>query len=458
MTIVFNRDLIEKCQKNAPRYTSYPTADRFNTDYTKALHLNQLQQLAQDNKEFISLYIHIPFCNTLCLYCGCNKIITNDRTTIKKYINYLDKEIALYYAQIKKKFKVVQLHFGGGSPSWMDKQEVKLVMDIINKYFDLSQAKEIAMEIDPRHCGDDYVLNLKQLGFNRISLGIQDFNPKVQKAVNRIQSFEESKVILDAGKKYGFNSTNVDLIYGLPHQTKESFDETINKILELNPDRIALFNYAHIPQTFMPQQRIKDEDLPTSSVKLDILQSSVNKLGQHGYKFIGMDHFALADDDLSKALASGNLQRNFQGYSTFADTDMVSFGVSSIGYIHNGYYQNAKDLTSYYLSLDNNQLPNFRGFLLSNDDLIRKYVISEIMCKYQINYKQIEQKFNIVFKDYFATEIKKLDDQIELNLVTANQEGFNVTEMGRFLIRNIAVIFDNYFAKDNDSKKYSKVI
>ncbi len=456
--IDFDREIIQKFQTNAPRYTSYPTADRFNLDFNREEQLKQIKAFIQkDIQTPISLYIHIPFCNTLCLYCACNKVITNDRTNIKKYLSYLETEIKLYYNLIGRKLDVVQLHFGGGSPSWMSLDELDQVMLIINRYFNLDNAYEIAMEIDPRHTGIDFIKNLKKNRFTRISIGLQDFNSKVQKTVNRIQSYEDSKLILDSARELGFNSTNVDLIYGLPFQTVDTFNETLDMVLTMKPERLALFNYAHIPNVFMPQTRIKEEDLPTSSEKLDILQMSVAKLSQSGYQFIGMDHFAVPDDELAKALNNGTLQRNFQGYSTFADTNMLSFGVSSIGMLNNSYYQNIKDLDSYYSSLDNGQLPIFRGVLLDQDDVIRRDVISDIMCKFELDFNLISDKYKIDFKKYFASNLIKLNDLVEIGLVLLNDDLLSVTTKGRFLIRNIAVIFDKYYIQTGN-KRYSKVI
>ncbi len=373
----FDLGLIEKCQNNAPRYTSYPTADKFSLDYPISNHYVQLKNNLEPNKP-ISIYIHIPFCNTLCLYCACNKIITNDRSNIAKYLIYLEKEIKLYVALLNYKPKVIQLHFGGGSPSWMSNNEVTEIMKIINKYFDLSSAHEVSMEIDPRHTSQDFIFNLAKNGFNRISIGLQDLDPKVQKAVNRIQSLEDSQKVLVAARKCGFRSTNVDLIYGLPFQTLLGFENTIDEIIKLNPDRIALFNYAHLPNIFMPQSRICDADIPSPQVKLATLSMSVTKLTDAGYIFIGMDHFARPDDELAISYKNGTMQRNFQGYSTFADTNMLSFGVSSIGFLGSSYYQNVKDLDSYYHHLDNNHLPIMRGIMLDNDDILRKYIITEI--------------------------------------------------------------------------------
>jgi oxygen-independent coproporphyrinogen-3 oxidase len=457
--IIFDRDLIEKCQINAPRYTSYPTADRFSFAFTRQSQLTQLHQIFTATKpEAISLYIHIPFCNTLCLYCGCNKVITNDRTNITKYLTYLQREMQLYYSIIGQKLDVIQLHFGGGSPSWLSIAELNQVMEIVRDYFNLATCHEVAMEIDPRHTNYDFILALKNNGFNRISIGVQDFDSKVQKAVNRVQSYAESKLILDSADRLGFKSTNVDLIYGLPFQTVTSFSRTIDTIIDLRPARIALFNYAHLPHIFMPQSRIRDEDLPTAAEKLDILHMSIDKLSAAGYVFIGMDHFALPNDELALALKQGTLQRNFQGYSTFANSDMLAFGVSSIGFVGNSYYQNVKDLTSYYQQLDNDELPILRGVVLTEDDLIRRSIIQEIMCQFALDFSQLEQKFDLVFSQYFAHELIQLQDLVKLELIEFSPTGFKVTAKGRFLIRNVAVVFDKYLQQVKDNKRYSKVI
>ncbi len=459
---IFDRELIEKCQTNAPRYTSYPTADKFNSSYTSETQLSQLGKI--DMKDIsaldkISLYIHIPYCNTLCLFCGCNKIITNNRNNITTYIEYLEREIKLYRELLyNKKLSVIQLHFGGGSPSWLSEDEITQVMSIINENFDLTNVEEVAMEIDPRHCNESYIKNLKNIGFTRVSIGVQDFNYKVQKAVNRVQSFDESNVIIQSAKKYGLTSTNVDLIYGLPFQNVETFSETIDKIITMNPDRIALFNYAHIPSLTMAQTRIKEEDLPMASVKLDILQMSVQKLTEAGYMFIGMDHFALPTDSLAIALTNGTIQRNFQGYSTFADSNLLSFGLSSIGFIGDSYYQNQKDIKQYYELIDRKQLPILRGIVLTTDDIIRRFIIQEIMCKFGLDFIKIETLFTLKFNDYFTDELHDLIKLQDLDLIELAENNLRVTAKGQFLVRNVAVIFDKYYRNKIDNKQYSKVI
>lgn len=459
-SFTFDRELIEKCQMNAPRYTSYPTADKFDLDFNVSQQLKQLNKIFVNTQKLepISLYIHIPFCNTLCLFCACNKIITNDKSKINTYLDYLEREIELYFKIIKQKPEVIQLHFGGGSPSWMSIPELERVMSIIKKYFNLDNALEIAMEVDPRHTTNDFIDALKRNGFNRISLGVQDLDPKVQKAVNRIQPFELSENVLNHARLNGFKSTNIDLIYGLPFQNQDGFSKTIEKVIELKPERIALFNYAHIPSLFMPQTRINEEDMPSASEKLDILQMSVNKLSDAGYIFIGMDHFAAPNDELAKAYLNGTMQRNFQGYSTFSDTNMLSFGVSAIGFIGDSYYQNNKNLESYYVSIDNNELPVVRGLLLDFDDIIRREIIQMIMCDFKLDFAIVANKFNLDFAAYFAAELVDLEKIANLGLINLLADQFIVTDAGRFLIRNVAVIFDKYYRQKKEKNSYSKVI
>lgn len=458
--IDFDRELIERCQTNAPRYTSYPTADRFSLDFGIPEQLSQLRQVfTPEFNQPVSLYVHIPFCNTLCLYCGCNKIITNNRGKITEYLAYLAKEFALYQQLIGKKLPVVQLHFGGGSPSWLSIAEVQQVMNLVREYFILDNAEEIAMELDPRHVTDEFMTALREEGFNRVSLGVQDFDPAVQKAVNRIQPLADTQRVLDQAAKLGFKSTSIDLIYGLPLQTLESYRHTMDVVInQLKPARIALFNYAHLPSIFMPQTRINEADLPSANEKLNILQMCVERLAEAGYVLIGMDHFARPDDELALALNDNTLQRNFQGYSTFADTNMLAFGVSSIGFVGNSYYQSAKDLDSYYNFLDAGQLPILRGLLLTSDDVLRREIIQQIMCQFELNYAAVAEKYQLDFASYFAAELAELPGLAEIGLIHLHEDGFQVSNKGRFLIRNVAKVFDGYLRANKDTKRYSKVI
>ena len=375
-------------------------------------------------------------------------------------------EFALYAELLPLRLPVVQLHFGGGSPSWLSIAEVEQVMNLVRRYFDLSNAREIAMELDPRHVTNEFMVALRGQGFNRVSLGVQDFAPEVQKAVNRIQPLSDTQRVLDAATALGFKSTNIDLIYGLPLQTLAGFSKTINIVIQqLKPARIALFNYAHLPQVFMPQTRINEADLPSATEKLNILQMCVERLAATGYIFIGMDHFALPDDELALALADNSLQRNFQGYSTFNDTQMLAFGVSSIGFVGQSYYQNAKDLASYYAFIRRGELPILRGMLLTTDDVIRRAVIQQIMCQFSLNFAQISTKFKLEFSDYFAAELAKLPELAELGLIRLSSSELEVTNKGRFLIRNVAMVFDSYLqaslnkiSRGLEKSRYSQVI
>lgn len=456
--IIFDKELIQRCQTNAPRYTSYPTADKFNNKFNNLIQLKLLENIFSSKDEPISLYIHVPFCNTLCLYCACNKIITNDRSKIDVYITYLIKEIELYTNIIGRKLKVRQLHFGGGSPSWLSKNQISLIMSTINNYFQYENNYEIAMELDPRHINEEFLDSLKLNLFNRVSFGVQDFTDKVQKAVNRIQSFQQTASIINYARSIGFKSINIDLIYGLPFQTVHSFSETLEKVITIDPDRIALFNYAHLPQIFMSQTRINADTLPSNLEKLEILQMSVNKLLAKGYNFIGMDHFAKNFDELTIALNNRTLHRNFQGYSTFANTNMLSFGSSSIGFIGDSYYQNHKELKEYYSLIDEKQLPILRGIILNNDDKIRRDIIQNIMCRFHVNKEDIECKFNIIFNEYFKNELHELKELITLGLTIETKTEIVVTKKGRFLVRNIAKIFDSYLKKNLVNNTYSQVI
>lgn len=456
----FDRDLIERCQTNAPRYTSYPTADRFNLEFGVNEQLCQIKQVLDGElTQAISLYIHIPFCNTLCLFCACNKIITNKRSKITEYLEYLTKELALYFKLINKKLPVVQLHFGGGSPSWLSIDEVKQLMALVRRYFDLSSAREIAMELDPRHVSAEFMRTLQQEGFNRVSLGVQDFDPEVQQAVNRIQPLSDTLRVLTEANQLGFESTNIDLIYGLPLQNLTSFSRTIDLVIKrLQPARIALFNYAHLPQLVMPQTRINAADLPSASEKMDILQMAVERLAQAGYHFIGMDHFAKSEDELTRALKDKTLQRNFQGYSTFAHSHMLAFGVSAIGFVGQSYYQNTKDLPSYYAMLDAGTLPILRGISLSPDDLIRREIIQQLMCQFQLDWRELERQFAIDSLSYFAIELLELAELAALGLLKLTPEHLVVTAKGRYLIRNIAKVFDAHLRQGQNYARYSKVI
>ena len=456
----FNLELIKKYDKAGPRYTSYPTAVVFNESFTAQKYIEQAKLSNTSNKDRpISLYFHIPFCDTLCFFCACNKIATKKRDKADKYLDYLEKEMKILSDLYDKSRVVEQMHFGGGTPTFLTDVQFERMMALINQYFPLIQTEErdYSIEIDPRSVTKESIEKLASYGFNRFSLGVQDVNPVVQKAVNRIQPTEMTSEIIAACKSVNARSISVDLIYGLPFQTMESFAKTVDAVIEMSPDRLSVFNYAHMPHLFSPQKRIKSEDLPKPEEKLAILQMSIEKLSQAGYVYIGMDHFAKPDDELAIAQSNGTLQRNFQGYTTHAELDLIAVGVSSISSVNHSFSQNVKSLDQYYAMLDNNQLPVYRGYLLNDDDLLRKAVIQEIACQFALDFESIENKYKINFKEYFSKEIEDLTAMQADSLLVMNDSSFTVTPAGRILVRHICMVFDVYLRKQT-GQRFSKVI
>ncbi len=457
--VVFDRALIEQLAGSGPRYTSYPTADRFHDGFTEQHYLKVLQERhAGALFKPLSLYVHVPFCNTICYYCGCNKIITKDTSRADQYLDYLEKELALLAQTLPKRPRLAQLHFGGGTPTFLNDAQLARVMQMINGTFELIADGEYSIEIDPRKVSAQTVQNLAQLGFNRMSVGIQDFDLTVQKAVNRVQSEEETKLVMEAARANGFKSISVDLIYGLPHQTTATMATTLEKVLALSPDRIALYHYAHLPHLFKPQRRIDQEAVPNSVEKLDILQDCVSTLTEKGYVFIGMDHFAKPDDELVKALRQGRLQRNFQGYSTHADCDLIGIGVSSIGKVGASYIQNTRDADEYYAALDQGHLPVMRGMTLTRDDLLRRSIIQALMCRFALAFDVYEETYGIQFAEYFAEELAQITAFERLGLVVQDHGFLVVTPKGRFLIRNIAMVFDRHLREKKAQATYSQTV
>ena len=455
----FDRELIAALPSSGPRYTSYPTADRFHSGFGEAEYIATLAQRGAGalNKP-LSLYIHIPFCDTICYYCGCNKIITKDKTRADEYLDYLEREAELLAPHLNGKNPLAQLHFGGGTPTFLSDGQLDRVFAMIRRHFNLLPDGEYSIEIDPRKVSRDTVHHLGRLGFNRMSVGIQDFDPKVQAAVNRIQSVEETRNVIEAAREAGFKSVSVDLIYGLPHQTLDSIKPTIDTVLSLDPDRLALYHYAHLPHIFKPQRRIDTAAVPSSEEKLDILQYAVRRLGEAGYVFIGMDHFAKPNDELAIALREGLLQRNFQGYSTYADCDLVALGVSAIGKIGGTYEQNERNITDYYAALDAGRLPVMRGYRLNRDDILRRNIIQDLMCRFALDYRDYEAAFGIPFARYFAAELADLRQMEQLGLVALTPRSLAVTPKGRFLIRNIAMVFDYHLRHRKTKAQYSQTV
>lgn len=456
-SIKFDLDLINRYDKSGPRYTSYPTALELHEGFGDVEYRQHIQKSNAASGP-LSLYFHIPFCDTVCFYCACNKIVTKNRAHAAPYLDNLCQEIAMQGALFDKQRKVNQLHWGGGTPTFLSYEQMKRLMDTTRAHFNLldDDSGEYSIEVDPRETNDQTIAQLRQLGFNRISLGLQDFDPAVQKAVNRLQSKEQTFAVLEAARKEGFRSTNIDLIYGLPLQTEQTFANTLDQVLTYAPDRFSIFNYAHMPSRFKTQRQINEADLPTPTVKLEILQMVGKRLTDAGYVYIGMDHFAKPDDELAVAQREGKLYRNFQGYSTHSDCDLVGLGVTSIGRVGDAYMQNYKELDEYDAAIKQGKLPVFRGVDLDEDDKLRRAVITQLICHFDLNFGKIEKAFNIVFADYFAPELENLKIMQTDGLLSMTGEGIRVLSAGRLLIRNICMVFDKYLAQKQ--QQFSRVI
>ncbi|WP_162049533.1 oxygen-independent coproporphyrinogen III oxidase [Fluviibacter phosphoraccumulans] len=457
-----DRDLCRRFDISGPRYTSYPTADRFQANPGAQLLVDALQERPTPEQQ-LSLYVHLPFCSTVCYYCGCNKVITKDHQKSSRYLDYLEREIDLQLQSLIGSRSVAQLHWGGGTPTFLSDDEMRRLMGILRSRFDFLPEGEYSIEIDPRSVDPQRAHLLAEMGFNRMSLGIQDFDPLVQQAVNRIQTFEQTRDVLLAARDAGFKSVSVDLIYGLPRQTLAGFRATLEKTLSLAPDRIALYSYAHLPQIFMPQRRIHDAELPQAEDKLSLMAMAIETLVEAGYVFIGMDHFARPDDELALAQQDAKLHRNFQGYSTHAELDLLAFGVSAIAKVGPVYAQNAKTLDEYYGDLDAGHLPVRRGYRMNDDDALRRIVIQELMCHFELDFAQIEQTWSIDFRTYFASALEQLQPLAEAGLLTIDTAGITVEPKGRLLVRIIAMAFDYYLQKDRQNdpvgrSRYSRVI
>ena len=457
--VLFHPELLQKFDINGPRYTSYPSADRFHSDFSEQDYVGALQRVAK-LKEPMSLYFHLPFCPNICYYCGCNKIITKDHGRSAKYIKYLAKEMAMVTKVMgaQGRIPVTQLHWGGGTPTFLSHEEMRELMHHTKEHFELLPGGEYSIEIDPRRVSEQDIALLAELGFNRISLGVQDFNLAVQEAVHRIQTIEETQAVIDWSRKYGFKSRSVDLIYGLPKQTPATFKETVDAVLKMNPDRLSVYNYAHLPHIFKPQRRIAEADLPPAADKLDILSNTITRLGEAGYVFIGMDHFAKPNDELAIAQQEGKLHRNFQGYSTQAECDLLAFGISSIGKVDDCYSQNVRTLDEYYAALDTGHLPVLRGLQLDQDDLLRRELIGELMCQFALNTTVFASDHQIDFQDYFKTELEELKDLEQAGLLEWRNGDIVVPIKGRLLARRVAMTFDRHLRESQARGTYSKVL
>ena len=460
MTTV-TRELLERFDVPGPRYTSYPTADRFveafgARDYELALEQRRSGPAALALP--LSIYVHIPFCESLCYYCACNKIITKHHERSAPYLQLLSREVDLHVRHLGRGASVSQLHLGGGTPTFFNDKELAELMAMLRRNFSLVPGGEYSIEVDPRTVDETRLETLARLGFNRLSFGVQDFDPTVQKAVHRVQPAEQVFALVAAARRIGFESVNVDLIYGLPKQTPESFDRTLAQVTELRPDRIALYAYAHLPERFKPQRRIIAIDLPGAGHKVSMLARALASFDEAGYVYVGMDHFALPEDALAVAKRQGRLHRNFQGYSTQPDCDLIGLGVSAIGKVGATYSQNAKTLEDYEDLLDQDQLPIVRGLGVSRDDLLRRAVIMALMCQGEVLFESIESAHLIDFRSYFGAELERLEIMQDDGLVELSDTAIRVTQMGWFFVRGVAMVFDKYLQADRNRARFSKII
>ncbi|MCE2830704.1 MAG: oxygen-independent coproporphyrinogen III oxidase [Oxalobacteraceae bacterium] len=458
-------DLIQRLSQSGPRYTSYPTADRFTEQFSCRDYLHAVNHLhARGTRQPLSLYVHIPFCDTVCYYCGCNKIVTKNRDKATTYLGYLKRELAMQGKLFAGSNQVEQLHFGGGTPTYLSDEQMSDLMQYLRRWFSFADdAKgEYSIEVDPRSVTIERIHALRAQGFNRISLGVQDFDEQVQRAVNRIQPEQITLDTIHAARAAGFRSVSIDLIYGLPKQTLASIAETIAKVIAANPDRIAVYHYAHLPHLFKPQRRIAEADLPSSDTKLDMLAFCIRQLNTAGYVYIGMDHFAKPDDELAVAQRQGLLHRNFQGYSTHAESEMIACGVSAISSVGMCYSQNAKTLEDYYDRLDQGELPIVRGYQLTMDDVLRRFIIQRLMCNFELSIRSLEQAYPIKFDTYFELELEQLGELQKMGLLTIDSEWIEVTLKGRLLIRNICMVFDRHLQQArslySEPLRYSRTV
>ena len=451
--------LLRRFDHPGPRYTSYPTADRFVEAFDAAAFAPRLASRGdQAAPPPLSIYVHVPFCDKVCFYCACNKVVTRHHDRSPAYLEALRIEADLVGALLTGPRELEQLHFGGGTPTFLDNAELEQVMAMLTQRFPLAANVECSIEVDPRSTPADKVRTLATLGFNRMSVGGQDFDPQVQKAVNRLQSFEMTRETIDTARSSGFKSVNLDLIYGLPRQTRASFSSTLDRVLELSPERIALYHYAHLPERFKPQRRIVAAELPPSEEKTHIMLDAITRLSASGYRYIGMDHFAKDSDELARAQVLGRLHRNFQGYSTRPDCDLIGLGVSSISKVGPTYSQNVRELDEYYDRLHAGLLPTARGVLLDRDDLLRRAVIMSLMCHFEVSKEGIEAAHLIKFDEYFRRELEELRTFEEAGLVEVTHDWISVAPKGKLLVRAIAMVFDRYLRQDQRLRRYSKIV
>jgi len=454
----WDADLIRRYDLAGPRYTSYPTALQLHSEVGSFDLLHALRESRRAVRP-LSLYVHVPFCANICYYCACNKVITKDRARALPYLQRLQQEIQLIACHLEPNQRVEQLHFGGGTPTFLSHVELRQLMASLREHFNLldDDSGDYGIELDPREADWSTMGLLRELGFNRVSLGVQDLDPMVQRAVNRLQSLEQTRTVIEAARTLQFRSVNLDLIYGLPKQTPEGFARTVDEVIRLQPDRLSVFNYAHLPERFMPQRRIDSNDLPAPAAKLEMLHATIEQLTAAGYRYIGMDHFALPDDELAIAQEEGTLQRNFQGYTTHGHCDLIGLGVSAISQIGDLYCQNSSDLNAYQNSLASAQLATSRGLVCNADDRVRRAVIQQLICNFKLEFAEIEQQFNIDFQGYFSALWPQLQGMAEDGLIRLERERIEVLPAGRLLVRSVCLVFDAYLEQQN-RQRFSRVI
>ncbi|MGM0481556.1 MAG: oxygen-independent coproporphyrinogen III oxidase, partial [Pseudomonadota bacterium] len=450
--IQWDKKLIDKYNINGPRYTSYPTALMLSENFSTQRIENALSTAGDE----LCLYVHLPFCHKLCYYCGCNKIVTRHQHKADTYLDYLALEMAMYQPMVGHK-KIRQIHLGGGTPTFLTQPQLTRLMSLVHQYFNFADAAEISIEIDPRSCSDDKLRHLRKLGFNRLSFGVQDFDEKVQITINRVQDVDLIEHQLKLSKELGFDSINLDLIYGLPYQRPDTFKKSIEQVIEMDPDRISVFSYAHLPQRFAGQRKIPEESIPQPSVKLSLLEQAITQLSEAGYQFIGMDHFAKQDDGLAMAQRQGRLQRNFQGYTTDGQDALLGLGVSSISQVNGVLWQHEKELPAYYKMIDSGQKPIIKGMALTDEDKLRAALISQVICHFELDIEAFKTEWNVEdFWAHFAESIPLLKPFIEDGLIDISDKKLRVTDLGRLWVRSICACFDEYL--DHGQNRYSKVV
>ena len=456
--IPWDKNLLSQYDMAGPRYTSYPTAPQFRNTFSEKVLRNAIDRSNRSRRP-LSLYFHIPFCDTLCFYCGCNKVVTHNKNRALPYLHRMIQEMALYAELVEPGRTVKQLHWGGGTPTFISTDEMSLLMKSTRRLFTLAPVDdgEFSVEIHPGRVSIDTMRHLRQLGFNRVSMGVQDFDERVQVAVNRYNTLDQVSRLVNALREQHYRSISMDLIYGLPMQSLRSLQDTLHKVIDLQPDRLSIFNYAHLPHLFKSQQLIHEADLPDASEKLDMLQQSIEQLQAAGYVYIGMDHFAKPDDDLAIAQREGRMQRNFQGYSTHGDCDLLAFGVSSISRIDNVYLQNAKELNSYQQKLDMDMLPFERGFTLNTEDQLRRFIINQLICHFYLDFNEVLHQFGVDVRHHFSRELERLTPMVEDGLLCLDEQRLQVNNAGRILIRRICMVFDEYL-QTGEQIRYSKII